>query len=41
MANRALNFGMETDDGHATMREGFSLVQNILFIGYTNVVLAH
>ena len=32
---------MENDDNHATMRESFSLVQNILFIGYTNVVLAH
>ena len=26
---------METDDDHATMRETFSLVQNILFIVYT------
>ena len=32
---------METDDDHATMRESFSLVQNILFIGYTNVLHAH
>ena len=32
---------METDDNQATLRESFSLVQNILFIGYTKVVLAH
>ena len=30
---------METDDDNATRRENFSLVQNILFIGYTNVIL--
>ena len=28
---------METDDDHATMRESFSLVQNILFNEYTDV----
>ena len=32
---------METDDDHATMRESFSLVQNILFIGYTNILPFH
>ena len=32
---------METDYDHATMRESFSLAQNILFIDYTNVLLAH
>ena len=32
---------METDDDHATVRESFSLVQNILFIGYTDVPPAH
>ena len=32
---------METDDNHATMRESFSLVQNILFIDYTDVVPAY
>ena len=32
---------MEIDDDHATMREGFSLVQNILFIGYTKALPAH
>ena len=32
---------METDDDHATMREGFSLVQNILFIDYTDVLPAY
>ena len=42
MANRTLEQEMETDDDHATMRESFSLlVQNILFIGYTNVLPAH
>ena len=28
---------METDDDHATVRESFSLVQNILFIDNTDV----
>ena len=32
---------METDDDHATMRENFSLVQNMFFIGYTEVLPAH
>ena len=32
---------METDDDHATMRESFSLVQNILFIDYTDVLPAY
>ena len=32
---------METDEDHATMRKGFSLVQNILFIEYTDVFPAH
>ena len=32
---------METDDNHATMRESFSLVQNILFIEYTDIYPAH
>ena len=32
---------METDDDPATMRKSFSLVQNILFIGYTNIFPAH
>ena len=32
---------MKTDDDHATMRESFSLVQNILFIGYTNALPAN
>ena len=32
---------METDEDHATMRESFSLVQNILFIKYTNIFPAH
>ena len=32
---------MEIDDDHATMREGFSLVQNILFIGYKKIFPAH
>ena len=32
---------MKTDDDHATMGESFSLVQNILFIGYTNLLPAH
>ena len=41
MANRTLEQEMETDDDHATMRESFSLVQNIFFIGYTNVLPAH
>ena len=29
---------METDEDHATMRESFSLVQNILFIDYSDVI---
>ena len=32
---------METDDDHVIMRESFSLVQNILSIGYTNVLPAN
>ena len=32
---------METDDDHATMRENFSLVQNIIFIVYAEVLPAH
>ena len=32
---------METADRHATMRESFSLIHNILFIDHTDVVLAH
>ena len=32
---------METDDDHATMRESFSLVHNILFIDYTDVLPAY
>ena len=32
---------METDRDHATMRESFSLVQNILFIDYSVVLPAH
>ena len=32
---------METDEDHATMRESFSLVQNILFIEFIDVVPAH
>ena len=32
---------METDEDHATMRESFLLVQNILFIEYTDVLPAH
>ena len=32
---------MKTDDDDAAMRESFSLVQNILFIGYTNIFPAH
>ena len=32
---------METNDDHATMRESFLLVQNILFIEYTDVFPAH
>ena len=32
---------METDKDHATMRESFSLVQNMLFIEYTDVFPAH
>ena len=31
---------MKTDDDDAAMRESFSLVQNILFIGYSDVLLA-
>ena len=29
---------METDEDHATMRESFSLVQNIIFIDYTDIL---
>ena len=38
MAHRTLNFKqeMETDEDHATMRDSFLLVQNILFIEYTD-----
>ena len=32
---------METDEKHATMRESFLLVQNILFIEYTDAFSAH
>ena len=32
---------METDEDNATMWESFSLVQNILFIEYTDVIPAH
>ena len=32
---------METDEDHATMRESFSLVQNILLIEYTDIFPAH
>ena len=32
---------METDNDHVTMRESFSLVQNILFIKYTDVCPSH
>ena len=32
---------METDKDHATMRESFSLVQNMLFIENTDVFPAH
>ena len=32
---------METDDDHATMRESFSLVHNILFIDYIDILPAH
>ena len=31
---------MKTDDDDAAMRESFSLVQNIVFIGYSDVLLA-
>ena len=39
--NSRQNSELETDDAPANMRESFSLVQNILFIGYTNVPPAH
>ena len=32
---------METDDDDATIREKFSLVQNILFIEFTDILPAH
>ena len=32
---------METDDNQATMRVSLSLVQNILFIEYTDIFPAH
>ena len=32
---------METDDAHATITESFSLVQNILFIKYTDIFTAN
>ena len=32
---------MKTDDDDTAMRESFSLVQNILFIDYTDVLPAH
>ena len=32
---------METDEDNANMRETFSLVQNILFIEYTDIFPAH
>ena len=37
----ALKQEMETDEDHATLRESFSLVQNILFIEYTDLFPAH
>ena len=37
----ALKQQMETDEDHATMRESFSLVQNILHIEYTDLFPAH
>ena len=32
---------METEDNDVTMRESFSLVQNILFIDNTDILPAH
>ena len=32
---------IETDGDHATIKESFSLVQNILFMEHTDTVLAH
>ena len=32
---------METDDDHATITESFSLVLNILFIKYTDILTAN
>ena len=36
-----MNQEIETDGEHATMREIFSLVQNIIFIEHTDTVPAH
>ena len=43
MTNRNLTLKqeIETDDGHATMRDRSSLIQNILFIEYTDILPAH
>ena len=41
IANRTLNFEAGNDEDQATMKESFSLVQNILFIGYADVFPAH
>ena len=41
IANRTLNFEAGNDEDQATMKESFSLVQNILFIEYIEVVLDH
>ena len=41
MANRTLNFEARNGNIYATMGESFSLVQNILFIDYTDVLPAH
>ena len=38
---RTLKHEMETDDDSATMRESFSLVQNMLLIDYTDILPAH
>ena len=37
IANRTLNFEAGNDEDQATMKESFSLVQNILFIEYTDI----
>ena len=41
IANRTLNFEAGNDEDQATMKESFSLVQNILFIEHTDTVPAH